>query len=77
MGSLLQVADILHMDFKDIGTRAAKTAVQCFGAQVVASGLGVFDFVQDASLLEKGGLAALGGAAAVVWNALINWSSSK
>jgi hypothetical protein len=66
---------IYALDLPDIGNRAVKTAIQVFAAQVAASGLGILDFVQDAAMFEKAGLAALGGAAAIVYNAVLAWAS--
>ena len=59
----------------DIGVRAVKTSIQVFAAQVAASGLGILEFVGDASTLQKAGLAAASGGLSVLWNALVNWSS--
>lgn len=62
--------------FADIAERAAKTAVQVFLAQQAASGFGWIDFVQDASVLQKGALAALGAAMSVVTSGLSSWAGN-
>lgn len=60
--------------FADLAERAAKTAVQVFLAQQAASGFNLIDFVQDASVLQKGALAALGAGISVITSALSRWA---
>jgi hypothetical protein len=59
------------VDFKDIGIRALKTAVQAFIA-VVGVGL-----VTDVAVLQAGAIAAASAAISVVMNAVLYWSQSS
>ena len=58
------------MDWKDIGVRAVKTAIQSFIA-VVGVGL-----VTDVATLQAGAIAAASAAVSVVMNAILAWSQS-
>jgi hypothetical protein len=60
------------MDWRDIGIRAAKTAVQAFIGTV---GVGLAGLL-DVGTLQAGMLAAAAAAISVVMNALLAWSHS-
>lgn len=64
----------MRMDWRDIGIRAAKTALQAALAMLTAEAL--FGGSFSPSLLEQAGLAALAAAYSVVWNALLAWARS-
>ena len=60
------------LDYKDIGIRALKTAIQTFlsvaTVNAVVSG--------DVTGLQTAGVAALAAGISVVWNAVLQWSST-
>lgn len=56
---------------KDVLTRAAKTAIQCFGGLVTVD---VF-FQGDIGTVEKAAIAAAAAGVSVVWNAILVWAS--
>jgi len=58
------------MNFKDIGIRAVKTAIQAFVA-VVGVGL-----VTDVATYKAGAIAALAAGISVVMNAVLGWAQS-
>jgi hypothetical protein len=60
------------MDWRDIGIRAAKTAVQAFIATV---GVGLTGLM-DVGTLQAAALAAASAAISVVMNALLAWAQS-
>jgi len=63
------------VDWKDVGLRAAKTAVQT--ALAVLTAEAVFGGGFSVSLLQQAAIAALAAAYAVVHNALLQWSSTS
>ena len=60
------------MNWRDIGIRAVKTAIQAFVAMV---GLGATSFYNVATL-KAAALAAAAAAVSVVMNAILAWSNS-
>lgn len=62
------------MDWRDIGIRAAKTALQAALALLTADAL--FGGGFRVSLLEQAALAALAAAWSVLHNALLAWARS-
>lgn len=58
------------MDFRDIGIRALKTAVQ---AAIASLGVGL---VTDVAAYQVAGIAGLSAAVSVILNALLSWSQS-
>ena len=60
------------MNWRDIGVRALKTLVQTFLSVATVQQL----VAQDIDALRAAGVAALAAGIAVVWNALLAWSSS-
>ena len=61
------------MNWKDIGIRAAKTAVQVFLAALPANAL----LSTSLDVFQMAGLAGLSAGVAVIYNALLNWSSTR
>jgi hypothetical protein len=58
------------MDWRDIGIRAAKTAVQAF---IGTAGVGLAGLL-DVGTLQAAALAAASAAISVIMNALLAWS---
>lgn len=54
----------------DLAERAAKTAAQAFGAQLIASGWLSVDQITDLSLVQRAGLAGVAAGMSVVTSAL-------